>query len=152
MAIDGVRSAHHEMTERSEHSRLGANLELDAIRGPGSIIYGLTTGLNVTRDTVIVARGVLLELVCREEGNSVFGCAESSRRGVVGQGAGGDVVRGLGTKDETVIAHDSVGGDLGALDIGEKNVSFCIIDWKRNKTARTLRRSTLARLCKPGNL
>jgi len=94
---------------------LGANLELDAIRGPGSIIYGLTTGLNVTRDTVIVARGVLLELVCREEGNSVFGCAESSRRGVVGQGAGGDVVRGLGTKDETVIAHDSVGGDLGAI-------------------------------------
>jgi hypothetical protein len=50
------------------------------------------------------------------KGHGVLRGGEADGTGVSGDGASGDVVRGLGTDEETVPADDGVGGEGGTLE------------------------------------
>ena len=67
---------------------------------------------------MVVAGGKGAEVAETVDGDSVFRCVVANRSGVARDLAIGDVVRGLGTKEEAVAAKYGVCGDGGSLNEG----------------------------------
>lgn len=101
---------------------LGADLERDTAGGRLGVVDGLGAGLDVLRDLVVVRGREGREVAETVEGDGVLGGREADGTSVAGDGTRSDVVRGLGTNKETVVADNGVGGEGGALRI---HVSAC---------------------------
>lgn len=96
--------------------RLGADLEGDGLGGRLCVVDGLGTGLDVLGDLVVVRGREGREVAERVESHCVLWGRVADGTGVAGEGTGLDVVRGLGTDKEAVVANDGVSGKGGALD------------------------------------
>ena len=95
---------------------LGSDLDGDAVEGRLGVVDGLGTGLDVLGHLVVVAGAEGGEVAKTVKGHGVLRGGEADGTGVSGDGASGDVVRGLGTDEETVPADDGVGGEGGTLE------------------------------------
>jgi hypothetical protein len=96
--------------------RLCANLQLHTINRLPDVVLGLATSLDIAVDTVVVARGVLLEAVACKESDGVLGGAEAETSSVAGDLSLGDIVGSLSTEEEAVMAENGISGEGGALE------------------------------------
>ena len=97
---------------------LGADLERDVARGRrAGVVHGLGAGLDVGADAVVVARGVRGEVGEPVEGDGVLGGTVAEGSSVTSDLALSNVVRGLGTEEETVTTENSVSSESGALKV-----------------------------------
>lgn len=134
---------------------LGTDLERDTAGGGLGVVDGLGTGLDVLADSVVVRSGEGGEVAQTVQGDGVVrgGVAEST--GVSGDGTRGDIVGGLGTDKEAVTADNGVGGEGRALD-RQYGLHAAPSDetgkGPQNHPRLTLKRSTVARVCREGCL
>lgn len=131
---------------------LGADLERDTAGGRLGVVDSLGAGLDVLRDLVVVRGGEGGEVAEAVEGDGVLGGGEAEGSGVAGDGTGLDVVRGLGTDKETVVADNGVSGEGGAL---KKSVRFFFQRELKGRplgSSLTLKMSAVARVWSEGCL
>lgn len=94
---------------------VGLRADLEHDLAVGRLVRRLRARLDVARHTVVVRRGVILELVRGEERDGVLGRAEPETGGVLVDLARGDVVAGLTAEEEAVVSNDRVCGYGRAL-------------------------------------
>jgi len=95
---------------------LGTDLERDTAGGRLGVVDGLGAGLDVLRDLVVVRGREGREVAETVEGDGVLGGGVAEGSGVAGEGTGLDVVRGLGTDEEAVVADNGVSGEGRTLE------------------------------------
>lgn len=96
---------------------LGSHLEVDpSVGGRLGVVGGTGTGLDVGVDAVVVRGRVGGEVAQALQGDGVLGGVEAGSEVVLGHLGSLDVVRGLGTSEETVTAQDGVGSEDGSLE------------------------------------
>ena len=123
--------------------RLGTDLKGDTGSGGLGVVDGLSTGLNVSADTVVVAGREEVHVVETVDGDGVVRGTVANGRRVPGDLALGDVVGCLSTDEETVTTEHGVSGESGALE----DVRNCspLAAW----VMRTLNTSRTARVWNP---
>jgi len=95
---------------------LGADLKVDVLGGALGVVGGLSTGLDVRGDAVVVRCREEVQVVETLEGNSVLWRAEANGRGVASHLALSDVVGSLSTKQEAIAANYGIGSEGRALE------------------------------------
>ena len=108
---------------RAKHSRLGSNLQRDAVRRLRAVVDGASGSFDVAAHAVVIARRELRELVRREERNGVLRRAVPDTSGVTGNPACTHVVLRLTAEQEAVPAEDSVRSERWTLR-NKKGVSI----------------------------
>lgn len=94
---------------------LGGDLETDVGTGLG-VPDSLGTGLNLGVDLVVVGSGEDGQVVGGDDGSSVEWLLVSNTEGVAGDGGLLNVVTGLSSDKEAIMANDSVNGGGWALE------------------------------------
>src|SRR5690348_3972515 len=98
---------------------LGTDLEgdggLGALLGLG-VPDGLSTGLEIRVDAVVVRGGEDLERVLGVEGNRVLGGSVAGSGGEAGDLGGTDIVGNITSNQETITANNDITGEGGALE------------------------------------
>lgn len=132
--------------------RLSTDLKADTLGGGLGVVDSLGTSLDVRADTVVVACSESAQVTETVEGDGVLGGTVAEGSSVTSDLALSNVVRGLGTEEETVTTENGVSSESGAL----KGKSFASI--RRDGRLRalfkmpTLKRSRKARVWRPGCL
>lgn len=120
---------------------LSTDLESNTANGELGVVDGLGTGLDVAVHTVVVAGSVGLKAVQSLDGDCVVGGVVANSGSVFCDLSVVDIVRGLGTGEESVAANDTVSSD-DALRKDEYGSG-------RAAGTRTLKRSNAPRVWKP---
>ena len=132
--------------------RLRANFKRNTILRLRGVVSRTTTSLDVAADTVVVACSESAQVTETVKGDGVLGGAVAEGSSVTSDLALSNVVRSLGTEEETVTTENGVSSESGAL----KGKSFASI--RRDGRLRalfkipTLKRSRKARVWRPGCL
>jgi hypothetical protein len=95
---------------------LGADFERDTAVGVLGVVDGAGTSLNVTAYAMVVAGREGVKVVETVEGNGVFRRVVTNSSSIAGDAAGGDVVGGLGTKEESVATENGISRECWALE------------------------------------
>lgn len=123
---------------------LGSDLERDTTGGGLGVVDGLGTGLDILANSVVVRSGKGGEVSETVEGDGVVGGSVTESTSVSGDGTGSDIVRCLGTNEETVSANNGVGSEGGALGVSTRSAT--------DGRGLALKRSTVARVWREGCL
>ena len=99
---------------RGVQAVLAGDLEADGVAG-GGVPGGLSTGLDLSVDAVVVRGGEEGQVVAGGDGSGVLGNAVADGSGVLGDGGLVDVVATLGTDQEALVAEDGVEVGGGAV-------------------------------------
>lgn len=97
------------------NSRLGTNFESNTRGGRLGVIDRLSTGLYIRANTVVVAGGEGIQVAKAVKGDSIFRGVVANGSRVTGDLALSDVVRSLGTNEESITTENSVGGERRTL-------------------------------------
>lgn len=96
--------------------RLATDLEANTTLGSLGVVDSLSTCLNVTAYTVVVAGRECVEVVQGVDSDGVLWGVVANSGSVLGKLALGDVVRCLSTNEETITTNDAVSGESRALN------------------------------------
>ena len=95
--------------------RLSTDLKADTLGGGLGVVDSLGTSLDVRADTVVVACSESAQVTETVEGDGVLGGTVAEGSSVTSNLALSNVVRGLGTEEETVTTENGVSSESGAL-------------------------------------
>jgi hypothetical protein len=113
VVIPNIETFHPETYEtylgegRGVQAVLAGDLEADGVAG-GGVPGSLSTGLDLSVDTVVVASGEERQVVAGSDGSGVLGNAVADSSGVLGDSSLVDVVATLSTDEESLVAENGV--------------------------------------------
>jgi len=95
---------------------LGTNLEVNTGSGSLRIIDGLGTSFDIRAHTVIVTGSESGPIAQTMDGDGIIRGTEADSTGATGEATLGDVVRRVGTDEESVTTEDGVGSECWSLE------------------------------------
>lgn len=99
----------------SSYVHLGTDFEVNTGGGSLGIVDSLGTSLDIGAYAVVVAGSECGPITQVVDGDSIVGSAEANSTRVTGEATFGDVVRCLGTEEESVTTEDSIGSECWSL-------------------------------------
>lgn len=98
-----------------EYVRLGTNFEINSGGGSLSVVDSLGTSFDIRAHTVVVAGSESRSIAQAVDGDGVVRGAKADGTRVAGDATLRDIVRSLGTNEESITTKNGVGSECGSL-------------------------------------